>query len=117
ARWRGDGNVEFLGRTDEQVKIRGYRVEPGEVEAALRGHERVRDALVVVHEREGGKELLGYVIAEEGNRTGETAQVEYWRSLYDATFEERGDKSGDFNITGWNSSYTGEAIAAEEMRM
>ena len=34
-RWREDGELEFLGRTDDQIKIRGIRVEPGEVEATL----------------------------------------------------------------------------------
>ena len=34
-RWREDGELEFLGRTDDQIKIRGIRVEPGEVEAIL----------------------------------------------------------------------------------
>jgi acyl carrier protein len=47
ARWLPDGSLEFLGRTDEQLKIRGYRVEPAEVEAALRTHPLVAEAVVV----------------------------------------------------------------------
>ncbi|MCY9035019.1 hypothetical protein MOE83_19185, partial [Bacillus inaquosorum] len=46
ARWLPDGHVEFLGRLDDQVKIRGYRIEPGEIEAALRSIEGVREAAV-----------------------------------------------------------------------
>ena len=38
AAYRSDGNVEFLGRSDEQVKLRGYRIEFGEIEALLDGH-------------------------------------------------------------------------------
>jgi acyl-coenzyme A synthetase/AMP-(fatty) acid ligase len=41
------GELAYLGRTDQQIKIRGYRVEPQEIEAALRTHPAVRDAVAV----------------------------------------------------------------------
>ncbi|MDC0720415.1 non-ribosomal peptide synthetase/type I polyketide synthase [Nannocystis bainbridge] len=62
ARWRSDGVLEFLGRLDHQVKIRGVRVEPGEIEAVLREHSQVRDALVVVHEQASERRLVAYVV-------------------------------------------------------
>jgi|GEM_PF-166635 len=64
-RWLPDGNLQFDGRVDHQVKIRGYRVELGEIEAALRSQEQVRDALVTLRDRSGQKQLLAYVIVRE----------------------------------------------------
>ncbi len=48
ARKLPDGSFEYLGRVDQQIKLRGYRIELGEIEAALRAHDAVRDAAVVV---------------------------------------------------------------------
>ncbi|MEK4421174.1 non-ribosomal peptide synthetase NrsC [Bacillus subtilis] len=74
ARWLPDGNVEFLGRTDDQVKIRGYRIEPGEIEAALRSIEGVREAAVTVRTDSGEPELCAYI---EGLQRNEVrAQLE-----------------------------------------
>ncbi|MCP4116342.1 MAG: amino acid adenylation domain-containing protein [Desulfobacteraceae bacterium] len=47
ARWRRDGNLEFLGRSDFQVKIRGFRVEPGEIEAVLAKMPGIKGSVVI----------------------------------------------------------------------
>jgi yersiniabactin nonribosomal peptide synthetase len=47
-RYRPDGVLEFLGRTDHQVKIRGHRIELGEIETVLRSHPGVGRAVAAV---------------------------------------------------------------------
>ncbi len=65
ARWMPDGNVEFLGRIDNQIKIRGYRVELEEIKNQLLRHNKIKEALVTVIDREdarGGKSLCAYIV-------------------------------------------------------
>jgi amino acid adenylation domain-containing protein len=65
ARWLPDGTLEFMGRVDEQVKIRGYRVEPAEIDAALRRHAGVREAITVAHVvTNGDVRLIAYCTIE-----------------------------------------------------
>ncbi|MFF2129515.1 amino acid adenylation domain-containing protein [Streptomyces olivochromogenes] len=59
ARWRADGDLEYLGRADDQVKVRGFRIELGEIESALTRHPDVAQAVVLTH----NTNLLAYVAA------------------------------------------------------
>jgi len=78
ARWRADGNLEFLGRMDQQIKIRGFRVEPGEVEATLTSHSAVTQAAVMLRQDQlGQNHLVGYFVPIGGDGIGATELREY----------------------------------------
>jgi amino acid adenylation domain-containing protein len=65
ARYRPDGNVEFLGRLDRQVKILGFRVELEEIESVLDQHTAVQQSTVVMREDvPGEKYLMAYLVPE-----------------------------------------------------
>jgi len=64
ARWRPDGNLEYLGRIDSQVKLRGFRIELGEIEAVLTQHQAVKEAVVNLYEADDNKRLVAYLTTD-----------------------------------------------------
>lgn len=61
-RWLPDGNLEYIGRNDLQVKIRGYRIELGEIESKVLNYPGVKQAVVVVKERQSKQPYDKYIL-------------------------------------------------------
>lgn len=72
ARRLADGNLIYLGRSDEQVKVRGYRIEIGEIVACLAENDAVREAVVLAKpDGDSGVDLWAYIAVED--RVGQEA--------------------------------------------
>jgi amino acid adenylation domain-containing protein len=57
-RYRLNGEVEILGRSDHQLKIRGVRIEPDEISGILADHPAVASSVVVPRKDERGELTL-----------------------------------------------------------
>jgi len=69
-RWSADDGtltLKYAGRNDFQVKLRGYRIDLGEIDAVLRRHDDVFDAVTVGSKTgAGGDALVSYVVGAPG---------------------------------------------------
>jgi natural product biosynthesis luciferase-like monooxygenase protein len=69
ARFRADGVIEFLGRTDQQIKLRGFRIELEEIEVVLAQHAHVRQVAVVAQtgtaiDDSSDQRLVAYIVPD-----------------------------------------------------
>jgi amino acid adenylation domain-containing protein len=121
-----DGTIEFLSRVDHQIKIRGFRVELGEIEATLHRHPAICDAVVITSgETTNHMRLVAYFSLDRPYlqqtilQSLQSQHIQHWQTLYNQTYQHNSKlktQNSQFNITGWNSSYTGEPIPLEEMQ-
>ena len=117
-RYLPDGNIEFLGRIDHQVKLRGFRIELGEIESILAQHPSVQETVVVMHEEQpDDKRLVAYLMPTEVNEAAQMEFVSLWQNLYEETYGQPSLQNDvSFNLSGWNSSYTGLPLPETEMQ-
>jgi len=67
AKYRADGNVDFIGRSDFQVKVRGYRIELGEIESLLEAQAGVKQAAVIVSAEDAADlRIVAYLVGHHG---------------------------------------------------
>ncbi len=137
ARYRDDGQLEFLGRADNQIKIRGFRVELQEIETLLAQHPDVQEAVVIAQtDSLGSNRLIAYVkshlqhcMSDQSSCPNTTAdrsirdqleqeQINQWQAIHNDDHLNTVNTEWDdtFNISGWISSYTGELLPDIEMQ-
>src|SRR5204863_2655426 len=121
ARYQEDGNLHYLGRSDQEVKVRGYRIELGEIEGGVNEHRAVRESVVVLHgEGTNDRRIVAHVVLNNERQPDDLGQAKHlkqWQAIWDETYRyEHPPRDPRFNTIGWNSSYTGEPFSEHEMR-
>ena len=71
ARLGEDEHYHFVGRADHRIKLRGHRFDLGEIEAALKTHPAVRDAVAIVLQAGPQKDrVFAAVLAAKSDKLG-----------------------------------------------
>ncbi|MEO6638315.1 MAG: amino acid adenylation domain-containing protein, partial [Ginsengibacter sp.] len=125
-KWLPNGAVSYIRRLDDQVKLRGYRIELGEVEAAMNKLEQVNNSCVIFKKDIGSADkLIAYYIPDteivkEKERELYSRLIASWKELYETEYAKTATEeiaNPEFNIIGWNDTFTGLPIPAEQMEI
>lgn len=57
-KWLPDGNIDYLGRSDNQIKVRGFRIELEEIEFALSRYQKIKEAVVIDRKDKNGNQYI-----------------------------------------------------------
>jgi amino acid adenylation domain-containing protein len=78
ARYRPDGDIEFLGRIDDSVILRGRRIDLGRIEARLAAHPGIEECAVALgRSSDANPGVAAYFVPAAGNALS-TAELETW---------------------------------------
>ncbi|MEX6690965.1 non-ribosomal peptide synthase/polyketide synthase, partial [Danxiaibacter flavus] len=123
-RYLVNGDIEYLGRTDQQVKVSGYRIELGEIENVLLEYQPVKQCVMLTKEDDVHKQLIGYYVTDRNvtsmkEHTLYENHINNWKEVYKLEYGKiTDDKINDpeFNTIGWMDSFTGRSIPADQMK-
>ncbi|KAF5708858.1 peramine synthetase [Fusarium globosum] len=129
-KYTADGSLLFISRKDEQVKIRGQRVELGEIEHAIRSHEQVKDAVVIlISEENQDPWIAGFLTLQHDSQTvsprreksGSDRNMQHtdgWEQRFNDDYlslVSMKPESIGRDFQGWTSMYDGSDIDKGEM--
>ncbi|KAF5646389.1 peramine synthetase [Fusarium sp. NRRL 52700] len=130
-KYTADGSLLFINRKDEQVKIRGQRVELGEIEHAIRSHQQVKDAVVILaHEENQDPWIAGFLTLQDDSQTAVSQRQETngndrnmqhtdgWEQRFNDDYQSLVSMKPDSigrDFQGWTSMYDGSDIDKGEM--
>lgn len=81
AKYLDNGDIEYIGRSDNQVKIRGHRIELGEMEECLISHKKISNAVVMVRDNHNKSQKLLYAYLK-GESKLDDKELKKWMEKY-----------------------------------
>ncbi|MCP4152061.1 MAG: amino acid adenylation domain-containing protein, partial [bacterium] len=79
-RMQENGDMTYEGRVDQQVKIRGFRIEPAEIENQILRHPQVKEAVVIMEERDrenSDRYLCAFVVTQNKDQNAVSGLKEH----------------------------------------